>query len=48
MENNKTKRTREEVRAAVRETIQRKKDWIALTNREFEKLRSGESKLRYV
>lgn len=48
MEMNIKKRTREEIRAAVRETIQRKKEWIAQTNREFEQIRNGELKLRYV
>lgn len=47
MEMNTKKRTREEIRAAVRETIQRKKEWIAQTNREFEQIRNGELKLRY-
>lgn len=41
----KRKRTREEVRAAVRETIRRKKEWIEKTNREFEMIRNGELKV---
>ena len=47
METVKRKRTREEVRAAVRETIRRKKEWIEQTNKEFEMIRNGEIKLRY-
>ena len=43
----KKKRTREEVRAAVRETIRRKKEWIEQSNKEFEKIQNGELKLRY-
>ena len=33
METTKRKRTREEVRATVRETIHRKKEWIEKTNK---------------
>lgn len=47
METTKRKRTREEVRAAVRETIRRKKKWIEKTNKEFEMIRNGELKLKY-
>ena len=47
METTKRKRTREEVRAAVRETIRRKKEWIEKTNKEFEMIRNGELKLKY-
>ena len=47
METTKEKRTREEVRAAVRETIRRKKEWIEKTNKEFEMIRNGELKLKY-
>ena len=47
METTKKKRTREEARAAVRETIRRKKEWIEQTNKEFEMIRNGELKLRY-
>ena len=47
METTKKKRTREEVRAAVRETIRRKKEWIEKTNKEFEMIRNGELKLKY-
>ena len=47
METVKRKRTREEVRAAVRETIRRKKEWIEQTNKEFEMIRNGELKLKY-
>ena len=43
----KKKRTREEVRAAVRETIRRKKEWSEQTNKEFEMIQNGELKLRY-
>jgi precorrin-8X/cobalt-precorrin-8 methylmutase len=42
METTKRKRTREEVRAAVRETIRRKKEWIEQTNKEFEMIRNGD------
>ena len=45
METIKRKRTREEVRAAVRETIRRKKEWIEQTNKEFEMIRNGELKV---
>ena len=45
METTKMKRTREEVRAAVRETIRRKKEWIEQTNKEFEMIRNGELKV---
>ena len=45
METTKRKRTREEVRAAVRETIRRKKEWIEKTNKEFEMIRNGELKV---
>ena len=45
METTKKKRTREEVRAAVRETIRRKKEWIEQTNKEFEMIRNGELKV---
>ena len=45
METTKKKRTREEVRAAVRETIRRKKEWIEKTNKEFEMIRNGELKV---
>ena len=47
METVKRKRTREEARAAVRETIRRKKEWIEQTNKEFEMIRNGELKLKY-
>ena len=47
METTKRKRTREEVRAAVRETIRRKKEWIEKTNKEFEMIRNGELTLKY-
>lgn len=43
----KRKRTREEVKAAVRETNRRKKEWIEQTNKEFEMIQKGELKLRY-
>ena len=45
METTKKKRTREEVRAAGRETIRRKKEWIEQTNKEFEMIRNGEFKV---
>ena len=45
METTKKKRTREQVRAAVRETIRRKKEWIEKTNKEFEMIRNGELKV---
>lgn len=45
METTKRKRTREEVRAAVRETIRRKKEWIEKTNKEFEMIKNGELKV---
>ena len=41
------KRKKERVRAAVRETIRRKKEWIEQTNKEFEMIQNGELKLRY-
>ena len=47
METTKRKRTREEVRAAVRETIRRKKEWIEKTNKEFEMIRNGELTIKY-
>ena len=47
MKSNIKSRTREEIRAAVRESIQRKKEWIAQTDREFQQIRNGELKLRY-
>ena len=45
METTNMKRTRDEVRAAVRETIRRKKEWIEQTNKEFEMIRNGELKV---
>ena len=45
METTKKKRTREEDRAAVRETIRHKKEWIEKTNKEFEMIRNGELKV---
>ena len=45
METVKRKRTREEVRAAVRETIRRKKEWIEQTTKELEMIRNGELKV---
>ena len=38
METTKKKRTREEVRAAVRETIRRKKEWIEESNAFLERI----------
>lgn len=38
METTKRKRTREEVRAAVRETIRRKKEWIEESNAFLERI----------
>ena len=47
METARRKRTREEVRAAVRETIRRKQEWIEQTNKEFEMIRKGELTIKY-
>ncbi len=43
-----TKRTREEVRAAYKEALRKKKEWIEESNRRFSKIRSGELKIEYV
>jgi hypothetical protein len=47
METTKKKRTREEVRAAYKEALRRKKEWIEESDKEFEKIRNGELKIIY-
>lgn len=44
----KVKRTKEEVRAAYREALRKKQEWIEESNKRFEMIRSGELKIEYV